>query len=411
MIRILKNIQLCFQLSIKILPLQKNLKSNSEIHLTMILSNKRLYLIVCTFLSALSIFATTNVSQPAITNSSTSSTNHENLDSHTEKEFNASEMINEHIGDSHEFHVMDWNSHPISFYLPVILYTNNGLTVFSSENFHHDNEGKVKYEKNGMSFTRNSDVIYYSDKYKNLTDAEKSAFNFDARPLDFSITKNVFSMFMSVIILFILFITVARSYNNNKGAPKGLAGFLEPLVVFVRDDIAIPNIGLKKSTKYMPYLLTVFFFVWINNLIGLIPFFPFSSNLTGNIFFTFVLSFITFTVTTLSGSKDYWKHIFMPPVPKALYPIMVPIEIIGIFTKPFALMIRLFANITAGHIIILSLISLIFIFKTIAIAPVSGAFVLFMSVLEMLVAALQAYVFTLLTALFIGQAVEEHDHH
>ena len=377
----------------------------------MILINKSLYLVVCTLFCTMSLFAKSNVNEPSVATVTNSSVKHENSVSHTEKEFNASEMINEHIGDSHEFHIMDWNGHPISFYLPVILFTNNGLNIFSSENFHHDNEGKVEFEKDGLSFTRKADVIYYTDKYKNLEETEKSAFNFDARPLDFSITKNVFSMFMSVIILFILFFAVARSYNNNKGAPKGLAGFLEPLVLFVRDDIAIPNIGLKKAGRYMPYLLTVFFFVWINNLIGLIPFFPFSSNLTGNIFFTFVLSFITFIVTTLSGSKDYWKHIFMPPVPKALYPIMVPIEIIGIFTKPFALMIRLFANITAGHIIILSLISLIFIFKTVAIAPVSGAFVLFMSVLEMLVAALQAYVFTLLTALFIGQAVEEHDHH
>ena len=185
---------------------------------------------------------------------------------------------------------------------------------------------------------------------------------------------------------------------------------MEPLILFVRDDIAIPNIGKKKYAKFMPYLLTIFFFIWVNNLIGLIPFFPFSSNLTGNIAFTFVLSFITFLVTSLNGNKAYWKHILMPPVPKALYPIMVPIEIIGIFTKPFALMIRLFANIAAGHIIILSLVSLIFIFKTMAIAPVSGAFVIFMSMLEMLVAALQAYVFTLLSALFIGQAVAD-DHH
>ena len=161
----------------------------------------------------------------------------------------------------------------------------------------------------------------------------------------------------------------------------------------------------------MPYLLTIFFFVWINNMIGLIPFFPFSSNLTGNIYFTFILSFITFLVTLFSANKDFWKHILMPPVPKALYPIMVPIEIIGMFTKPFALMIRLFANITAGHIIILSLFSLIFIFESVMVAPITGIFVLFMSVLELLVAALQAYVFTLLSAVFIGQAVAEHDHH
>ncbi|HRE77811.1 MAG TPA: F0F1 ATP synthase subunit A [Flavobacterium sp.] len=333
--------------------------------------------------------------------------------SHSEdKEFNATDLINSHIGDSHEFHIADWDGHPITFYLPVILWTENGLKVFSSSKFHHDNEGIEVVEIDGEKFVRYKEVIYYADKFAEITDeSDKSGLNFAARPLNFSITKLVFSMLMSVIILFLLFTAVARSYNKNKMAPKGLAGFLEPLVLFVRDDIAIPNIGHKNYAKYMPYLLTIFFFIWINNLIGLIPFFPFSSNLTGNIYFTFVLAFITFLITTFSANKNYWGHIFAPPVPKALYPIMWPVEIIGMFTKPFALMIRLFANITAGHIIILSLISLIYIFKTAWISPVSGAFVLFMSVLEMLVAALQAYVFTLLSALFIGQAVEEHDHH
>ncbi|WP_055447227.1 F0F1 ATP synthase subunit A [Lacinutrix mariniflava] len=328
-----------------------------------------------------------------------------------DKEFNASELINGHIGDSHEFHIADWNGHPISFYLPVILWTDNGLTVFSSEKFHHDNTGEHIVETNGQKFVRHNEVIYYADDYANLAEDDKSAFNFEARPLDFSITKLVFSMLFSVIILFIVFYVVARSYSKNDKAPKGLAGFLEPLVLFVRDDIAIPNIGEKKYAKFMPYLLTIFFFIWINNIFGLIPFFPFSSNLTGNIFFTFVLSAITFLITSFNGNKDYWKHVFAPPVPKALYPIMIPIEIIGLITKPFALMIRLFANITAGHIIILSLVSLIFIFKSVFISPVSGVFVLFMSVLEMLVAVLQAYVFTLLSALYIGQAVAEHDHH
>lgn len=334
--------------------------------------------------------------------------NHSNSE---EKEFSATELINGHIGDSHDFHIADWNGHPISLSLPIILWTDNGLDVFSSAGFHHDNTGEHKFESNGVQYVRYNEVIFYADKFEKLTTEEKNAFNFDARPLDFSITKNVFSMLMSVIILSLIFFAVAKSYKKNKLAPKGIAAFMEPLVLFVRDDIAIPNIGEKKYAKYMPYLLTIFFFIWINNLIGLIPFFPFSSNLTGNIYFTFVLALITFIITTLSANKYYWGHIFAPPVPKALYPIMWPVEIIGMFTKPFALMIRLFANITAGHIIILSLISLIYIFKTVAIAPVSGAFVLFMSVLEMLVAALQAYVFTLLSALFIGQAVEEHDHH
>jgi F-type H+-transporting ATPase subunit a len=325
---------------------------------------------------------------------------------HTE-EFDPSEMINHHIGDAHEFHILDWNGHGVSMPLPVILYTKDGLVTFMSSAFHHDNEGKVVVEKGGQKFVRIHENIFYADK---VHDGHAEVFDFDARPLDFSITKNVFSMLMSLIVLFLLFSAVGRSYRKNEKAPKGLAGFLEPLVLFVRDDIAIPNIGEKKYAKFMPYLLTVFFFIWINNLIGLIPFFPFSSNLTGNIVFTMVLALFTFIITTINGNKDYWKHILLPPVPKLLYPIMIPIEIIGMFTKPFALMIRLFANITAGHIIILSLVSLIFIFKTVWISPVSGLFVIFMSTLELLVAALQAYVFTLLSALFIGMAVEEHDH-
>ncbi|ESU29971.1 F0F1-type ATP synthase, alpha subunit [Flavobacterium limnosediminis JC2902] len=327
------------------------------------------------------------------------------------KEFSATELINSHIGDAHDFHIADWDGHPISLALPIILWTDNGLKVFSSAEFHHDNTGHHVVSVDGESFVRYNEVVYYADKFAEIKDFGMIPLDFDVRPLNFSITKNVFSMLLSVIVLLLLFTAMARSYKKNDKAPKGLAGFLEPLVLFVRDEIAIPNIGHKKYAKYMPYLLTIFFFIWINNLIGLIPFFPFSSNLTGNIYFTFVMAFITFMITTASANKAYWGHIFAPPVPKALYPIMWPVEIIGMFTKPFALMIRLFANITAGHIIILSLISLIYIFKSVAIAPVSGAFVLFMSVLEMLVAALQAYVFTLLSALFIGQAVEEHDHH
>jgi len=334
--------------------------------------------------------------------------NEENSD---EKDFDASEMINHHIGDAHSFHIIDWNGHPISMPLPIILYAKKGIVTFMSSEFHHDNEGKVIVEKNGQKFVLIHENIYQlkEGETKLSLDSENHPTN-TVRPLDFSITKNVFSMLLSAIILVLLFSAVGRSYKKNGNVPKGLAGFLEPLVVFVRDDIAVPNIGEKKYARYMPYLLTVFFFVWINNLIGLVPFFPGSSNLTGNIVFTGVLALFTFLLTTFSGNKNYWSHILMPPVPKALYPIMIPIEIIGMFTKPFALMIRLFANITAGHIIILSLVSLIFIFKTVAIAPVSAAFVLFMSVLELLVAALQAYVFTLLSALFIGQAVAD-DHH
>lgn len=330
-------------------------------------------------------------------------------------EFNPTELINSHIGDSHEFHVADWNGHAISIPLPVILWTSEGLKIFSSSKFHHNNDGTEVVKAGNLELVRFKEIIFYKDKFDTLSEEDKKEmalpFNFDLRPLNFSITKLVFSMLLSVLLLIFIFFAVAKSYNKSDKAPKGLAGFMEPLVLYVRDEIAIPNIGHKQYAKFLPYLLTVFFFIWINNLIGLIPFFPFSSNLTGNIFFTFVLAFITFIITNINGNRDYWGHIFAPPVPKPLYLIMWPVEIIGIFTKPFALMVRLFANITAGHIIILSLVSLIFIFKSVFIAPVSGLFVLFMSVLEMLVAFLQAYVFTLLSALFIGQAVAEHDHH
>ena len=170
-------------------------------------------------------------------------------------------------------------------------------------------------------------------------------------------------------------------------------------------------IGEKNYQKYMPFLLTLFFFIWINNVMGLIPFFPFSANLSGNIAFTFVLAVITFIITTLVANKDYWKHIFwMPGLPVPMKLFLAPIEFLGIFIKPISLMIRLFANISAGHIIILSLISLIFIFKSILLAPVSLFFSVFISLIEVLVVAIQAYIFTILSALYIGSAIEEHEH-
>ncbi len=227
-------------------------------------------------------------------------------------------------------------------------------------------------------------------------------------PLDFSITKNVASMFLSVALLLGIFFTIAARYKNNPGkAPSGIQSFFEPIILFVRDDIAKPNIG-KKYERYVPYLLTIFFFIWFNNMLGLMPG---GANLTGNIAVTLVLATFTLLVTLFSSNKAYWAHIFKTPgVPVALLPIMIPIELVGILTKPFSLMVRLFANITAGHIIILSLFSLIFIFKSIAIGPVSVAFAIFMNFLELFVALLQAYVFTLLTSMYFGGAVEEHDH-
>jgi F-type H+-transporting ATPase subunit a len=216
----------------------------------------------------------------------------------------------------------------------------------------------------------------------------------------------------AAIIGLILFLSLARSYKKTGiSHPKGMQSFLEPVILFIRDDIAIPNIGHHKYEKYMPYLLTAFFFILINNLMGLIPAPPpFGGNVTGNIAITFFLAFCTFIVTQFSGNKNHWRHVFATPgVPFWLLPIMIPVEIIGLFSKPFALMIRLFANMLAGHIVILSLICLIFIFHSLALAPVSIFFVIFMDFMELLVAFLQAYIFTLLSALFISLAVaEEH---
>lgn len=328
-----------------------------------------------------------------------------------EEEFNSVEMIMHHISDAHDFHFLDYTDsegveHAVSIPLPVILYTNKGLVCFMSSAFHHNDDGTYVVSKKGISFVK------YHEKIYQLIDGA-SSLEFDeqhhplnaVKPIDVSITKNVFSMLLSVVLLLTLFGAAGRSARKNPGVPKGILAFLEPIIVFIREDIIIPNVGEKKYKTYIPYLITIFFFIFFNNLLGLIPG---GANVTGNIAVTLVLSVFTLLVTNFSANKAYWKHIFLPPVPLALYPIMVPIEVIGVLTKPFALMIRLFANITAGHIIILSLISLIFVFKSIFIAPVSVGFVLFMYTLELLVALLQAYIFTLLSALFIGQAIEEH---
>ncbi len=324
------------------------------------------------------------------------------------KEFNASEMILHHIADAHEWHFWGEGENSFSLPLPVILWTDKGIVAFMSGVFHHDNEGKEVVNYNGSNFIRHHEKIY------ELNQGDQSAFFDDnhhivngVMPLDFSITKNVASMFISVFLMLFIFLGITKRYKKGPAAPKGFQSLIEPIIIFIRDDIAIPNVGIKHAYRFMPYLLTVFFFIWINNLLGL---FPGGANFTGNISVTLVLAFITMLLTNINGNKHYWGHIFwMPGVPFVIKPLLALIEIAGVFIKPVALMIRLFANITAGHIIILSLLSLIFIFKSLALAPVSVGIVLFMNCLELLVAVLQAYIFTLLSALFIGMAVsEEH---
>ena len=332
---------------------------------------------------------------------------HEEPTSGDEKKFDPTQVIMDHIADSHGFHVMGEGESAISVPLPVILWTNNGMVTFSSSEFHHDVEGHHGVERKGMTFLNYHEKIYVAGSDGGLEfDDEQHPLN--EMPIDISITKNVFSLLLAGLILCLIFMTVARSYKKNKGAPKGLTSFMEPLVLFVRDEIARPQIGARYE-RYMPFLLTIFFLIWLLNLMGLVPFFPFSANVSGNIGFTLTLAVLTLLVVQFSGNKNYWKHIFAPN-PWWLWPILFPIELASnVIIKFFALMIRLFANMTAGHIIVLSLISLIFIFQNLAMAGLAVPFALFISVLELLVAALQAFIFTMLTALFIGQATAE-DH-
>ncbi|MFY8165331.1 MAG: F0F1 ATP synthase subunit A, partial [Sediminibacterium sp.] len=269
-----------------------------------------------------------------------------------EGSFNVTETILEHIKDDHSWHM--WGH--TSLHLPVILYTSKGIEVFSSKNFLDEHHEPAVYKGN-------FDYKIVEGKTK-IVDAAGAVDIAASKQLwDFSITKNVASLFISVFILLVVLLTAASAYKKTgiKSAPKGLQSFMEPIVLFVRDEVAIPNIGAKRHAKYMPFLLTIFFLVLTNNFLGLVPFFPGGANVSGNIAFTMTLAVCVFIVVNLSANKSYWEHIFwMPGMHWSMKLFLAPIELIGVFTKPISLMIRLFANITAGHILVLSLICLIF---------------------------------------------------
>ncbi len=327
----------------------------------------------------------------------------------TEKKFQPGPFIFDHIADSYEWHILTFGETHVSVPLPIILYSESkGFHMFMSSEFHH---GHDSY--NGFKIELDEASINKGKIVELLDNGE-----FEKPLVNISITKNVVALFFSVSLMLFIFISVARAYKKNKGtAPKGMQSFFEPLILFVRDDIAKASIQ-NKPEKYMPYLLSIFFFIFINNLLGLIPILPGGANLTGNITITLALAVFTFVITTVKANKSYWTHIVNAPgVPwwlKFPIPLMPIVEIVGMFTKPFVLMVRLFANITAGHIIALGFYSLIFIFgeKSIfagyGISVVSIAFTIFMTILELLVAFIQAYVFTLLSALYFGMATEEH---
>ncbi|MCX6199820.1 MAG: F0F1 ATP synthase subunit A [Bacteroidetes bacterium] len=328
----------------------------------------------------------------------------EHHETKTETKFDAGKMIIEHISDAHDWHILGEGEHAVSLPLPVILYSNRGFDCFLSNKFEH---GHAAY--NGYKLEEQHVVA--------VNEAGEVDEEATASIIDISITKNVATLLFSVTCLLWIFLSVANAYKRNPNkTPSGMQSFVEPLIIFIRDEVAKPSIG-KKYEKFVPYLLTVFFLILFNNLLGLIPIMPGGANLSGNIAFTMVLALITFVITTINGTKHYWHHVFaMPGVPKAVLIILTPIEILGVFLKPFVLMIRLFANMTAGHIIALSFFAMIFIFGEMSagaglgVSVVSVAFTVFMGLLELLVAFLQAYVFTLLSAMYFGSALEEGHH-
>jgi F-type H+-transporting ATPase subunit a len=345
-------------------------------------------------------------------------------------EFNGEFAIH-HVLDSHEWHFWDMptesgNYKPLYLSLPIIVWADGSFHVFSSANFYHPEVyGAVDHhdehhaaDVHGDSATHDTghhvmrteqDGITFMLDHGGIITAMKDGKELSV--VDLSITKTVIALFFTCFLMFWIFGATAKFYRKNgtETPPRGIAGFTEPLILYVRDEIVKPQIGDKHYARFMPFLLTAFFFIWITNLVGLFPGLGF--NLTGNIAVTMVLAAFTFVLTNINGNKAYWMHIFRPPgVPVALLPIIVPIEIAGLFIKPAALMIRLFANITAGHIVIMSLIAIVFKMQTEWWGLMSVPMTLFISVLELLVAALQAYIFVMLSSLFIGAAVQEAHH-
>mgnify|MGYP002074598274 CR=1 FL=1 len=324
---------------------------------------------------------------------------HHNADHEKEGDFDVAGTILDHIRDQHSWHLWGHTSIP----LPVILKTDKGFEVFSSSNLSDEHHQPAIYNGNYPYKEIEGKIKVVNTDGSVDTEASKKIY-------DISITKNVVSMFISVAVLLILFLGVARAYKKTgvASAPKGFQSFIEPVIIFIRDEVGKPYLG-HHAPRFMPFLLTIFFFIWINNLLGLVPFFPGGANLSGNIAFTFTLALFTFVIVTVSGKKDYWKHIFwMPGLPVPMKIFLMPIELLGVFIKPISLTIRLFANITAGHILVLSLVSLIFIFKAVAASAMAVPFTVFISVIELLVGFIQAFIFAMLSALYIGMAIEEH---
>lgn len=317
-------------------------------------------------------------------------------------------FIMHHTSDAYEWHISRFGETDVYIPLPVILHSqHSGWHFFMSSEFHE--HGTYK------GFKISHDEAHHYGKIVEILPHGKLI-----RPLDLSITKITFALILNSILLIIIILSVSRKYLKFGFKPKkGLAGFMEMFIMMIYDDVIKPSVG-KDYRKYAPFLLTLFFFIFFNNLMGLIPIFPFGASVTGNITITFSLALITFIIVNLSGTKEYWREIFAPDVPllmKFPIPLMPLVEFVGVFTKPFALMIRLFANMLAGHSIIIALISIIFITRDLgtaghgAMTVTSIVLTIFINFLELLVAFIQAYVFTLLASLYIGLARVQPHHH
>ena len=326
------------------------------------------------------------------------------------KSFNAGEVIMEHLGDEHSWHILTWKETEIAIPLPVILINDGKFFCFMSSKFNHGHNSyngfKIGTEKDGKGLTGKIICIDSNGKY------------IGKQPLDFSITKNVLGIFVIATIICCMVLSAAKKTKQREGKePKGVQTVMECLIDFISNDIAIPSIGEGAYLKYMNYLLSIFTFIFLCNVMGLLPFFPGGANITGNIAVTLTLALFTFVITQASSTKTFWKHTLNPDVPtwlKLPVPLMPVLEFLEIFTKPFSLTVRLFANITAGHVIMLSLVCIIFIFGnqsivlgySTSILPL--IFSVFMMLIELLVAFIQAYVFTLLSAIYIGMARVKH---
>ncbi|MCG8749427.1 F0F1 ATP synthase subunit A [Tenacibaculum finnmarkense] len=323
-----------------------------------------------------------------------------------------------HLADSHDFNLFSYTNDQnerkhVGVPLPTIVWTSKGLRAFMSSAFHHNDDGHVVVPADGVKLTKIHSKIYELNEGETAVSFDEAHHATNAyKVLDFSITKSVVGMLLVGLLMIFGFRGLAKGYK--KGAiPTGFARVLEPLVLYVRDEIARPNIGEKHYRKFMGFLLTVFFFIWVSNLLGLTPL---GFNITGQLAVTVCLALFTFFIVQFSANKDYWKHIFwMPGVPVAMKFILAPIEFLGILTKPFSLFVRLFANITAGHSVVMGIAALMIVLKakfgTAGATGVSVFLTLFLTLIEVLVAFLQAYIFTMLSSLFIGMAVEEHEHH